>query len=64
MSNKSDKQRIYAKTLIDDNGEPIGYRLLINLWSDGQISFNDELARADFDGDLVDSRLIEWEGGE
>ncbi len=40
------------------------YQRIINLWSDGEISFDDELARVDFDGDLVDSRLIEWEGDE
>jgi hypothetical protein len=50
--------------IIVEKGKPYRYRLIINLWSDGQVSFNDELARIDFDGDLVDSRLIEWEGDE
>jgi hypothetical protein len=44
--------------------QPKKYQRIINLWSDGEISFDDELARVDFDGDLVDSRLIEWEGDE
>lgn len=36
------------------------YSRLIHLWSDGEISFDDETCRVDFDGDLVDSKLIEW----
>lgn len=51
-----------AKIVLDNNGNLINYQVLIHIWSDGRVSFNDELCRVDFDGDLVDSKVIEWSG--
>lgn len=55
----SENERAVPKIVMDANNKPM-YRLLVHIWSDGCVSFNDELCRVDFDGDLVDSRLIEW----
>lgn len=53
-------ERVRPRIIRDENGHPWKYQILVHLWSDGGVSFNDELCRVDFDGDLVDSKVIEW----
>lgn len=56
-----DLRKAVPDIIVESKHKPYRYRLVVNLWSDGGVSFNDELTRVDFDGELVDSKVIEWE---